>query len=345
MHVPFARTLLLATAAASVAVTPTATLAHHSRASYDESAEVMVEGTITKLDWQNPHLYLTVETKGAEGKPMLQAVEGMSVSQALAWGTPKDALAPGTHVVVRARPARAGAGARVLGLDVTTDGGKRFLLNVDGRSGALPVAAVASGLAGNWVPSIDGFRAGLARNANGPQLPFTEAGRAAQAARKRDPGTNLGICEPFPPPWLSGFPDLRTLEIGEKTVAMRFVAQGLHLQRVVHLDQNEHPKNVAPSLLGHSIGRWEGETLVIDTVAFSSDPTVLGPSSPSKHLVERLMLAEDRRHLSYEFTLTDPDYLAVPISTHSTWDYRPDLKPSDDAPCSPEAATRYRKAE
>ncbi len=324
-HVLFARTLLLATAAASVGVAPTVTLAHHSRASYDESAEVMVEGTITKLDWQNPHFYLTVETKGADGKPALQAVEGMSVSQALAWGTPKDAL--------------------VLGLDATTDGGKRFLLNVDGRSGALPVAAVASSLAGNWVPSIDEFRAGLARSANGPQLPFTEAGRAAQAARKRDPGTNLGICEAFPPPWLSGFPDLRTLAIGEKTVAMRFVAQGLHLERVVHLDQNEHPKDVALSLLGHSIGRWEGETLVIDTAGFSSDPTSLGPSSPSKHLVERLTLAADRRHLSYEFTLTDPDYLAVTISTHSTWDYRPDLKPSDDAKCSPEAAMRYRKAE
>ena len=80
----------------------------------------------------------------------------------------------------------------------------------------------------------------------------------------------LGICEPFPPPILSIFPDLRTIELNDETVAMRFEgAVGLTMERVVHLDQDEHPADVAPSLMGHSIGRWEGETLVIDTVAFS----------------------------------------------------------------------------
>ena len=47
---------------------------------------------------------------------------------------------------------------------------------------------------------------------------------------------------------------------------------------------------VTPSLMGHSIGRWEGDTMVIDTVAFT--PHRFGvltfPSGPNKHLVERL---------------------------------------------------------
>jgi hypothetical protein len=341
--VPAPKTLLLAITASGL--TPTVALAHHSHASYDEKTEVTVEGTVTKLDWQNPHIYLTLETKGIDGKPAPRTVEAFSVSQALAAGTPKDAIAPGAHVVIHARPARAGAGERVLGLDVTTDTGARFLLAADGRGDARPAAARASSLEGNWVPSNDEFRSRLAVNPNGPQLPFTEAGRAARAARNRDPATNLGVCEPFPPPWLSSFPDLRTIELGEKAIVMRFVAQGNHLQRVVHLDRTEHPKDVAPSLMGDSTGRWEGKTLVIDTVGFSPDPTSLGPSSPSKHLIERLTLADDQRHLAYEFTLTDPDYLAVPISVPATWDYRPDLKPSDDTVCAPEAARRYEKTE
>ena len=39
-------------------------------------------------------------------------------------------------------------------------------------------------------------------------------------------------------------------------------------------------------------------------------------------------MTEDRRHMNYEGTLEDPDYLAKPVEFSSQWDYRPDLKPS-----------------
>src|SRR5437660_525555 len=61
-------------------------------------------------------------------------------------------------------------------------------------------------------------------------------------------------------------------------------------ERIVHLDQPKHPANVQPTLFGHSIGYWEGETLVVDTVGFAAHPEGYAfdrPSSATKHLVER----------------------------------------------------------
>ena len=85
-----------------------------------------------------------------------------------------------------------------------------------------------------------------------------------------------------------------------------------------------------------------GERLVIDTVAFTPHPVGIAiavPSGPSKHLVERLALAPDRRHLRYDMTIEDPAGLAGPASISTQWEYRPDLEPSGVA-CNPESARR-----
>jgi hypothetical protein len=140
---------------------------------------------------------------------------------------------------------------------------------------------------------------------------------------------------------LSVFPDLRTIEVSAESVVMRFEAQGMNLERIVHMDQTEHPADVAPSIMGHSIGRWAGETLVINTAAFA--PHNVGifqvPSTSNTRLVERLTLRENRSQLEYSFTLEDPEYLAEPFSFTAIWDYRPDLEPSGEA-CDPEIAQR-----
>ena len=331
--------------AVGAALAPAVGLAHHSRAVFDMKQEVVIEGTVTKLDWRNPHIYFTVETQGPRGEPMLQEIEATSVSEAQALGLSKEAIAPGARVVIRANPNRQGAPARASGLSVKTADGAVYPLNTDAKIAvAHVVTAQADGIAGHWAPSLDSFAALLPATRS---WALTDAGRLAQAevikslASVADVAA-LGICEPIPPPMLSIFPDMRSIEVGPATVVLRFEgAVGVRMERVVHLDQSGHPPNVAPSVMGHSIGRWEGRTLVVDTVGFA--PYRLGlimiPSSPAKHLVERLTLADDRRHLQYGFTLDDPEYLAAPASYTATWDYRPDLEPSGE-PCDPETARR-----
>ena len=314
--------------------------AHHSRALYDTTKEVVIEGTVAELEWRNPHVSLTVETKSADGTTVRRDIEVMSVSEARALGLRREAIPVGSRVVVTAHPGRSGPTARAVGLTVRTSDGTVFPLNTDSRLTLAPTASVeAQSLAGRWAPSLEDFGATF----NGAfRWPFTENARGALAAAISEPNAALGICADFPPPLLSVFPDLREIEIGDSTITMRFEAQGQDVTRVIHLDQAQHPANVAPSLLGHSIGRWEGQTLVVDTIAFAPHPIGIGiavPSGPSKHLVERFALAADRRHLRYDLTIEDPAGLTAPASLSSQWEYRPDLEPSG-VPCDPEMARR-----
>jgi len=172
------------------------------------------------------------------------------------------------------------------------------------------------------------------------RFPLTPEARAAQANLAAD-----GLCYVEPIPFLAVLDELRTIEIGKDEVLMRFDNTGDHVDRVIHMTA-QHPADVQPSRHGHAIGRWEGDTLVIDTIAFEPNPSgVAGnvPSSPGKHTVERLTLTAERTRLRYEITVEDPVYLTKPATLTQQWDHRPDLEFSQDTgACDPEVAARYR---
>jgi hypothetical protein len=84
----------------------------------------------------------------------------------------------------------------------------------------------------------------------------------------------------------------------------------MNLERTIHMNLTGHPANVEPSRAGHSIGRWEGDVLVVDTVGFL--PGVL--SAPVRHggqlhVVERFSLDPDTLKLTRAYTAEDPEYL------------------------------------
>jgi len=325
-------------AAAAGLLASGAALSHHSPAAFDMTAEVVIEGTLAKVDWTNPHVYLTVETKGPDGRPLLQHVEGLSISSTQSSGLKRELLTLGSAVVVRAHPPRRGMGT-VLGADITMGDGRIYALGGDGRSSRPPAATVrASGLAGNWAPKIDPR---LVPTVHG--WPLTDKARAALAAVMTGETLTIG-CTALPLPMLAQVPVLRTIDVGDDLVLMRFDADGVDVSRTIHVDATEHPDDVEPSLLGHSIGRWEGATLVIDTVGFEPHQLGVGfgiPSGAGKHMIERLTLAADGLQLRYELTLEDPEYLAAPASYSAMWDHRPELAHSN-VPCDPETAERFR---
>jgi hypothetical protein len=84
--------------------------------------------------------------------------------------------------------------------------------------------------------------------------------------------------------------------------------------RTVYLDGRGHPKDPNPSWMGHSIGHWEGDTLVVDTVGFN-DQTWLDNvghrHTEMLHVLER-MRRPDLGHLEIEFTIEDPGAYAKP---------------------------------
>ena len=84
----------------------------------------------------------------------------------------------------------------------------------------------------------------------------------------------------------------------------------MDLRRTVHMNMKTHPANVKPSRAGHSIGRWEGDVLVVDTVAFL--PGVLNAPvrhGDKLHVIERFTLDPKTMKLTRAYTAEDPDYL------------------------------------
>lgn len=84
--------------------------------------------------------------------------------------------------------------------------------------------------------------------------------------------------------------------------------------RQVFLDGRGHPKDMDPKWMGHSIGHWEGDTLVVDTVGFDDRSwlTAQGhPHTEKMHVIERFR-RPDLGHLEIEFTIDDPGAYAKP---------------------------------
>jgi uncharacterized protein DUF6152 len=102
--------------------------AHHAfAAEFDSTKPVKLRGTITKVEFINPHAWIHIDVKGDDGKMVSWMVEGGSPNALYRRGVTKDSLAKGTEVVVEGFLAKSGDN-RANGANVTlTDGRKLFL--------------------------------------------------------------------------------------------------------------------------------------------------------------------------------------------------------------------------
>jgi hypothetical protein len=99
-----------------------------------------------------------------------------------------------------------------------------------------------------------------------------------------------------------------------------------HTVRQIFMDGRTHPEDILPTYMGHSIGKWEGDTLVVDTVGFN-DKTWLDrdghPHSDQLHVTERFHRL-DRDNMQIEITMEDPKALAKPWKTQLNFQLKPD---------------------
>ena len=89
---------------------------------------------------------------------------------------------------------------------------------------------------------------------------------------------------------------------------------GPHSFREIYMDGRAHPKNLKPSYYGHSVGHWEGETLVIDAVGFNEKFWMSRdglPHTDQLHLIEKFTRT-DFNTLKYEVTVDDPGAYTAP---------------------------------
>jgi hypothetical protein len=83
---------------------------------------------------------------------------------------------------------------------------------------------------------------------------------------------------------------------------------GPHTFRTIYTDGRAHPADLAPSYYGHSVGRWEGDTFIVDSVGFNEKMWIdrgQAPHTEKLHIVEKFTRT-DMNSMNYELTVEDP---------------------------------------
>ena len=186
-------------------------------------------------------------------------------------------------------------------------------------------------LTGPWVgggSNADIERDGGLKPGELPLLPWARELREKRKAEE-EPYT---ACLPMSVPRVNPYPWKFAMSYTSKGLTHIYILHetgdaGAH--RVVYMDGRKHPDDLLPTWWGHSIGRWEGDTLVVDTVGyndkfwFDSRGT---PHTEQLHTVERYTRINYGR-LLHEFRIEDPGAFSRPVDLKFTARLlRPDLK-------------------
>ena len=93
----------------------------------------------------------------------------------------------------------------------------------------------------------------------------------------------------------------------------------MNVFRVIPLNE-KHPDDLIPGYMGHSVGRWEGDTLVVDTIGFNGKTWLAGTGTfhtDALHTVERFTRI-DKDQINYDITMEDPNVFTKPWRLTST---------------------------
>ena len=322
--------------------------AHHGGGTFDRDSSVDLKGVITGADFVNPHSWVYFDVTDENGNVKPYRCEMRSATTLRRSGWKPEMFVPGQAVRVEGRadkfdpnscylttihfadgtsadrygqiekpePAAAGRPLRLANgeLNISGDWAPEQIVMTDprGRSGALvPLSTVdqyAPGAGSIGDPTVAGQ--GGARQYRTREANLTERGReAAEAFQTYTPADNPRMrCETTSIlfDWTFDGAVNRITQRGN-TITLEYGQFGF--TRTIHLDQDAHPADIEPSRAGHSIGRWDGDVLVVDTVGFA--PGVLSPpilNSGSLHVVERFSMDPEAKSLTRTYVAEDPVY-------------------------------------
>lgn len=305
--------------------------AHHSHATLDQNDVRVLTGTVTKYGWQMPHVFLKVMAPNREGKLVEYSIEMGNPPSMARQGWGKDSLKVGDVITWKGSHDKNKDRAYASAEWVEKDGVR---IGTDSAAEEEGTVLPSTDFSGVWTrDDPGGFKPHYLPPTDWPYTPFakgkvdafSETSNPALACQ--DPGPPKSTILPYP--HRISRPDANTVLI-ERDM--------LPTPRVVHLDRNA-PRG-EPSVMGHSVGWFEGDQLVVETSNFVAD--LWGShtgvdSSDQKHLLERYRLTNGGLGLMVEITLTDPVYLAQPVTFNHYWKKLPDRE-LVQAPCTLESS-------
>jgi hypothetical protein len=362
--------------------------AHHGFGRFDPTRDIEIEGTLTGLDFVNPHSYVYFDAVGPDGEVIAMRCEMRAATVLRRSGWSPDMFTPGVQIKISGNPHRddpASCYAETLGIgDAPTLERYQQLSDAspDAEAPARP-SRLPSGepnLAGEWAQEQyliarppDGGRGGLVPkslvaaveageiavadvpNAGWGARPvtLTTAGQAAADALRDAPPADVPrlscAITSILFDWVFDGAINRITQRSDRIT----LEYGRGLTRVVHMGMAEHPADTGASRAGHSIGHWDGDTLVVDTLGFAAG-VMAGqvPHSEALHVVERFTLDPQTWALRRDYVAEDPIYYEdqyvgsdivlpadAPFAVDQCKELAYEYMPAQDAP-PPEAGPR-----
>ena len=305
--------------------------AHHSFAPhFDANKPVSISGMVTEFEARNPHSYLHISAIDENGRTREYVCESHGFTQLSRNGIRPEMLKAGTKVRVTGSQSRHSAYMCFFDSVEFADGRK---LSVNGPGGAGRAAAAApprKDMFGTWLLAPIANRSTSGRQ---PMMEFlTPAGQQAIAAYDPFRDDPTFRCDPVGIRRVWGAPGT-PLEITRAGTTVVLRHEWMDVRRVIAMGMKTHPTTARGTSLGHSIGRFDGDTLVVETAYYANgvlNQYVEQPGQPTRGLlhsaklttVERIRFDAERQRLVVEVDMTDPEFFTQPFP-RAVYEYAP----------------------
>ena len=148
------------------------------------------------------------------------------------------------------------------------------------------------------------------------------AARVLESFNQRGIDDPAGLCLPLGVPRLA-LVGLFPIQIVQTPTQIVILHEYMSVFRVIPFNA-EHPPDIVPTYMGDSVGRWDGDTLVVDTIGFNDKGWLTGTGtfhSDALHVTERYTRV-DKDQINYEVTMEDPNVLTKPWTIKTTMMHR-----------------------